>query len=140
MEELRLQKGFSKSKVSDLAGIIPQTYYRYAAGTQEPGVVIAAKLAEIYGVDVQDLFKGMDSKRLRIKKAVRNLNEFGIKAEPSLSGEIAVTLDNEQPYYLSVDVVEELMQITINTIKSSIETFFTSEFTKNFYIYISSQK
>ncbi len=69
-----------------------------------------------------------------------SLNEFGIKAEPSLAGEIAVTLDNEQPYYLSVDVVEELRQITINTIKFNIETFFTSEFTKNFYIYMSSQK
>lgn len=140
LEKYRLQKGLSKNKISAMAGIIPQTYYRYANGTQEPGVVIAAKLADIYGVDVQDLFEGMDSKRLRIKKAVRDLNDFGIKAEPSLSGQVAVTVNSEQPYYLPVDIVEKLIQETINNIKPTIDTVFLSEFTKNFLLYMSPKK
>lgn len=140
LEKYRLKKGLSKSKISAMAGIIPQTYYRYANGTQEPGVAIAAKLAEICGVDVQDLFEGMDSKRLRIKKAVRNLNDFGIKAEPTLSGEVAVIIDSEQPYYLPIDDTEKLIQDTFNTIKPSIEVAFSSVFKNNFSLYTSLKK
>ncbi|MBR1512267.1 MAG: hypothetical protein IJ625_06420, partial [Acidaminococcaceae bacterium] len=71
---------------------------------------------------------------------VRDLNDFGIKAEPSLSGQVAVTVNSEQPYYLPVDIVEKLIQETINNIKPTIDTVFLSEFTKNFLLYMSPKK
>ena len=137
LRKLREHAGLTKKAVSSAVGIIPQQYYRYEDGISEPGVIMASKLASLYGVDVQDLFVGIDDKKERISRAVRELNELGIKAEMNLAGEVSAEIIGPQPVHIPIDDIEKLIEISLNNIKPSIQTNFASELAKNFLLHLS---
>lgn len=131
LKRLREQASMTKSAVAKAVGIIPQQYYRYEDGASEPGVIMAMKLSSLYGVSVQDLFEGMDDKKERILRTVRELNEFGVKAEPTRSGEIAIHIIRGLPAYLPVDLAEALIQETVNDIEPAVKNNFANAIEKN---------
>ncbi len=88
LKRLRENASMTKSAVAAYLEIIPQQYYRYEDGTSEPGVILATKLASLYGVDVHDLFDGFNDIQERNLKIIRQLSDYGISAMASTDGEI----------------------------------------------------
>lgn len=131
LKRLREQASMTKKVAATALGILPQQYYRYEDGVSEPGVIMAMALAALYGVDVEELFKGLDDNKERLLNAVRKLNGFGIKAEPSISGEVAAEIFGAQPVYIPLDVIECLIDDTIEDIKPSVQNNFINALQKN---------
>ena len=133
LKKLREKSGMTKKAVSEALGIIPQQYYRYEQGISEPGVLLASKLAYIFGVDVQDLLIGIDDKKERSGKLVRQLNEFGVKATINASGEISIeNMIWNQTAHIPIDLMEELIEACLEDIEPNIKNDFKLALQKNF--------
>ena len=62
MKELREAKGLSKSAVAEAVGITASTILKYEAGTTQPSVYAAWKLAKLYGVTIEEMM-GYDGRK-----------------------------------------------------------------------------
>lgn len=60
LKRLRERVSLSQKAVAAVAGITPPQYHKYEHGRSEPGIVMAAKLAAVFGVSVQELFAAVD--------------------------------------------------------------------------------
>ena len=133
LKKLREKSGLTKKAVSEALGIIPQQYYRYEEGISEPGVLLASKLAYIFGVDVQDFLIGIDDKKERLGKLVRQLNEFGVKATINAAGEISIeNMIWNQTAHIPIDLMEELIEACLEDIEPNIKNDFKLALQKNF--------
>ena len=140
LKRLRVQSGITKKAVSEAVDIIPQQYYRYEDGVSEPGVILATKLAKFYNVDVQDLFEGLDDKQMRISRVLRRLNEFGVKAKLRSDRIILTNIIGLRQVPLSLEDMEDLIDISLSNIKLSINNSFTTELTKNILLKMTPKK
>lgn len=87
LEMLRKQNGLTQKDVADILKINRTTYTKYETGVTEPNVTSLKKLAEIFGVDLNELLSdedegysafdsGSDEKRTRdMVKMFRLLSE-----------------------------------------------------------------
>ena len=55
LKELRLRQGFTQKELSAMLGIVLRAYQRYEAGDREPNVDTLIKLADFYGVSMDEL-------------------------------------------------------------------------------------
>ena len=56
LEEMRLEKGYSKSDIAIKANISVMSYYRYESGKRKPHIDVAQRLALALGTTVGELF------------------------------------------------------------------------------------
>lgn len=71
IEELRIKRGYTKTKVADAIGISVPAYYYFEIGTKEPSVDTIKKLAELYSVSTDYLIYGTEkpNNNIDLKKA-----------------------------------------------------------------------
>lgn len=71
IEELRIKRGYTKTKVADAIGISVPAYYYFERGTKEPSVNTIKKLAELYSVSTDYLIYGTEksNNNIDLKKA-----------------------------------------------------------------------
>ena len=53
-------RGYSKKRVADMAGIIPQQYNDYESGKTEPGIITAQRVCDALGISLFDLMQGTE--------------------------------------------------------------------------------
>jgi putative transcriptional regulator len=56
LEQLRLQKGLTQQDLADLASVSRQTIISLERGRYNPSILLAFRLARLFGVTVEDLF------------------------------------------------------------------------------------
>ena len=54
-------RGYSKKRVADMAGIIPQQYNDYESGKTEPGIITAQRVCDALGISLYDLMQGTEN-------------------------------------------------------------------------------
>ena len=57
VHSLRMQKGFTQEELAERAGVTRQTVISIEKGNYTPSVFLALKLASIFKVSVEDIFK-----------------------------------------------------------------------------------
>lgn len=57
---LRIKRHFTQKDVAETVGLDQSTVSDYEAGKSEPVISIAMKLAQIFGVTVEELYSGQD--------------------------------------------------------------------------------
>ncbi len=56
LEQLRAQKGLTQQELADLARVSRQTIISLESGRYNPSIILAFRLARLFGVTVEDLF------------------------------------------------------------------------------------
>lgn len=56
LKALRLKRGLTQAHVAELVGLSRPAYTHIERGTKKPSLSVAMKLAQLYGVDVTQLF------------------------------------------------------------------------------------
>lgn len=56
LEERRAKKGLTQQELADLAGVSRQTIISLERGRYNPSIILAFRLARLFGVSVEDLF------------------------------------------------------------------------------------
>ncbi len=56
LEQLRAQRGLTQQDLADQAGVSRQTIISLERGRYNPSIILAFKLARLFGVTVEDLF------------------------------------------------------------------------------------
>ncbi len=64
LEQLRAQKGLTQQELADRAGVSRQTIISLERGRYNPSIILAFKLARLFGVTVEDLFIYNDHEEL----------------------------------------------------------------------------
>lgn len=56
MEEMRARKGLTQQELADLVSVSRQTIISLERGRYNPSIILAFKLAHVFGVSVEELF------------------------------------------------------------------------------------
>jgi putative transcriptional regulator len=56
LERMRDQRGLTQQELADLAGVSRQTIISLERGRYNPSIILAIKLARLFGVSVEELF------------------------------------------------------------------------------------
>lgn len=68
LDQLRDATGKTQKQVADELGVALSTIAMYEIGARTPSLKIAKKLAEFYGVKVDDIFFGSDAHETRAER------------------------------------------------------------------------
>lgn len=56
LKEVRENKKMTQEELGDVLGLSQETISQYEAGTRTPNIHMAKKIAEFFGVKVEDIF------------------------------------------------------------------------------------
>lgn len=78
LREYRLNRGISQQKLGEIVGVSQQAIYKYENTPIEPDIAILTKLADYFGVSLDDLLghpsPGLTEEEQRLLQDYRRLN------------------------------------------------------------------
>ena len=81
IKKYREEKQMTQVEVADVLGVKPATISKYEAGTLEPNIESLKKLAELFGVSVDELLKEdeFDVSKIKVLEVLREQKEMKLK-------------------------------------------------------------
>lgn len=67
IHELRSKLGLSQRKMAKILGLKPSTLAMYELGLRTPTLETAKRIANFFGVSVEEIFFGEDARKMRAK-------------------------------------------------------------------------
>ena len=88
LKKLRLQKNLTQEQVAEVLGVSTQTISRWECNTTYPDIMLLPKIARLYCVTVDDLFKEDSSAYENYAQRLASVYELTHKAEDYLNADI----------------------------------------------------
>ena len=60
LKELRVSRAYAQRELAEMIGISLRAYQRYESGDREPGIPALIKLADFYGISIDELLGRTD--------------------------------------------------------------------------------
>ena len=132
LRKARENAGLSKPETASKLNIQPAQYYRYEAGSAEPGIFIAIEMGKLFGITTTELFHGIESDLSKTDYIVNKLREYGISAI-SIEGDsehIQIQFRDYPPSKESISFIEAVISVAEETTRLTMKNAFPAAFFK----------
>lgn len=132
LRKARENAGLSKPETASKLNIQPAQYYRYEAGSAEPGIFIAIEMGKLFGITTTELFHGIESDLSKTDYIVNKLREYGISAI-SIEGDsehIQIQIRDYPPSKESISFIEAVISVAEETTRLTMKNAFPAAFFK----------
>lgn len=132
LRKARENAGLSKPAAADKLNIQPAQYYRYEAGSAEPGIFIVIEMGKLFGVTTTELFHGIESDISKADYIVNKLRSYGITANiiEGDSEHLQIQLRDFPPSKESITFMENVISVAEEATQLTLEKAVPSAYFK----------
>ena len=132
LRKARENAGLSKPETASKLNIQPAQYYRYEAGSAEPGIFIAIEMGKLFGITTTKLFTGIESDLSKADYIVNKLREYGVDAN-IIEGDcehIQIQFRDYPTSKESISFIEAVISVAEETTRLTMKNAFPAAFFK----------
>ena len=132
LRNARETAGLSKPAAAAKLNIQPAQYYRYEAGTAEPGLLKVIEMAEMLQTTTEELFYGIKNDISKADYIINKLRGYGIESEliDGDSEHILIYIRDFPPSKESITLMENVLSIAEETTRETMKNAIPSAFFK----------
>ncbi len=132
LRQAREKAGLSKPQAASILNIKPAQYYRYEAGTAEPGIFIAINIAKMLNISTTELFRNIEPDISRVDTIINKLSNYGIHCE-KIKGDpdhLIIPIANLGPLKHSIDFAEKIVDFAETQTQEIMQKTLPDEYAK----------